>query len=125
MRRSRFRTAPHRSFDINTTESEPSIQRNKSRLSFRRDVCGHKNRLIFKEMNESGKLRRFAAAFLFAALAHNPAWAQSPGELADGYLRDLIRLNSTNPPGNETRVANYLKQLMDREGIPAELVGED
>jgi len=76
-------------------------------------------------MNESGKLRRFAAAFLFAALAHNPAWAQSPGELAHGYLRDLIRLNSTNPPGNETRVANYLKQLMDREGIPAELVGED
>ena len=76
-------------------------------------------------MNESGKTGRLAAAFLLAALAHNPACAQSPGELAHGYLRDLIRLESVNPPGNETRVANYLKQLMDREGIPAELVGED
>jgi hypothetical protein len=53
------------------------------------------------------------------------AQAQTPGELAAGYLRDLIRLDSSNPPGNETRVANYLKRIADREGIPAELVGDD
>ncbi|MEP6715117.1 MAG: M20/M25/M40 family metallo-hydrolase [Terriglobia bacterium] len=42
-----------------------------------------------------------------------------------GYLRDLIRLDTSNPPGRETLVANYLKQVADREGIPAELVGDD
>lgn len=54
-----------------------------------------------------------------------PAAAQVPGELARGYLRDLIRLDTSNPPGNETLAANYLKSVADREGIPAELVGEN
>jgi len=70
-------------------------------------------------------METIAAAFLWVALALPQAMAQSPGELAHGYLRDLIRLDSTNPPGNETRVATYLKRLMDHEGISAELVGED
>ncbi len=51
--------------------------------------------------------------------------AQTVGELAAGYLRDLIRLDTSNPPGNESKVANYLKQVADREGIPAELLGPD
>src|SRR5882762_5362945 len=53
------------------------------------------------------------------------AHAQSVGDLAAGYLRDLIRLDTSDPPGNETRVANYLKNVADREGIPAELVGDN
>jgi acetylornithine deacetylase/succinyl-diaminopimelate desuccinylase-like protein len=76
-------------------------------------------------MNVSGKVRRVTAVLFWAALALPQARAQSPGDLAQGYLRDLIRLDSTNPPGNETRVATYLKRLMDHEGIPAELMGND
>ncbi len=35
------------------------------------------------------------------------------------YLQDLIRIDTTNPPGNETRAAEYLAGVFQREGIPA------
>jgi acetylornithine deacetylase/succinyl-diaminopimelate desuccinylase-like protein len=44
---------------------------------------------------------------------------------ATKYLTDLVRLDTTNPPGNETRVAEYLKRVADAHGIPAELIGPD
>ena len=50
---------------------------------------------------------------------------ETAADLAVRYLPELIRLDTTNPPGNETRVARYLKQVADREGIPAELPGDD
>jgi acetylornithine deacetylase/succinyl-diaminopimelate desuccinylase-like protein len=37
-------------------------------------------------------------------------------------LQDLIRIDTSNPPGNETRAAEYLKGLFERERIPAEIV---
>jgi acetylornithine deacetylase/succinyl-diaminopimelate desuccinylase-like protein len=46
-------------------------------------------------------------------------------ERAEEYLADLIRLDTSNPPGNETRVARYLKRVADENGIPAELIGPD
>jgi acetylornithine deacetylase/succinyl-diaminopimelate desuccinylase-like protein len=64
------------------------------------------------------------AALMFSVIA----WGQggeTAGDLAARYLPDLIRLDTTNPPGNESRVARYLKQVADREGIPAELLGDD
>jgi len=39
------------------------------------------------------------------------------------YLIDLVRLDTSNPPGNETRVAEYLKQATDSQGITGELAG--
>jgi acetylornithine deacetylase/succinyl-diaminopimelate desuccinylase-like protein len=33
------------------------------------------------------------------------------------YLQDLIRIDTTNPPGNETRAAEYLASVLKREGI--------
>src|SRR5579883_1114973 len=64
------------------------------------------------------------AALFFAAtgLAQN---SETAADLAARYLPELIRLDTTNPPGNESRVARYLKQVADREGIPAELLGDD
>jgi len=67
-------------------------------------------------------MARVAQIILLSASA---ALAQSAGDLSAGYLRDLIRLDTSNPPGNETRVANYLKAVAEKEGIPAELVGDD
>ena len=67
---------------------------------------------------------RFSLALIFALAAA----AQTPGTMKDRarqYLVDLIRLDSTNPRGNETRVANYLKKVADAEGIPCELLGPD
>jgi acetylornithine deacetylase/succinyl-diaminopimelate desuccinylase-like protein len=46
-------------------------------------------------------------------------------ERARQYLTDLVRLDTSNPPGNETRVADYLKQVADAHGIPCELLGSD
>src|SRR5436190_22908685 len=59
-------------------------------------------------------------------VATGVAAAQDPaamGARARQYLVDLIRLDTTNPPGNETRIAQYLKRLADEEGIPCELLG--
>ena len=36
-----------------------------------------------------------------------------------------MRLDTSNPPGNETRVADYLKQVADGFGIQAERLGAD
>lgn len=67
--------------------------------------------------------------FVWAALLLAKAAFAQPGDtaadLAARYLPELLRLDSTNPPGNETRVARYLKQVADREGVPAELLGDD
>src|SRR5579871_4743408 len=57
-----------------------------------------------------------------AALAQNP---DSLGARAQRYLVELIRINTTNPPGNETRVAEYLKQATASGGIAAELLGNN
>ena len=39
-------------------------------------------------------------------------------------LRGLIRLDTVNPPGNETRAAEYLAAYLARNGIESELVGK-
>lgn len=36
---------------------------------------------------------------------------------AVGYLGDLVRINTTNPPGNEISACQYLAQVLAREGI--------
>jgi acetylornithine deacetylase/succinyl-diaminopimelate desuccinylase-like protein len=37
-------------------------------------------------------------------------------------LRDYIRIDTSNPPGNELQAARFLKDILDREGIEAEIV---
>lgn len=37
-------------------------------------------------------------------------------------LRDLLRFDTTNPPGNETACARYLEKLFVREGIPCQVI---
>ncbi len=51
--------------------------------------------------------------------------AQTLEERARQYLIDLIRLDTTSPPGNETRVASYLQRVARENGIEAELAGAD
>src|SRR5262245_61444005 len=65
---------------------------------------------------------RLALAFLLVLGA--PLAAQSTlTDRARQYLIDLMKLDTTNPPGNETRVANYLKKVADAEGISSETLG--
>jgi acetylornithine deacetylase/succinyl-diaminopimelate desuccinylase-like protein len=47
----------------------------------------------------------------------------SPGELTEpaGWLRSYVRLDTSNPPGNERRAADFLTAILAREGIPSRL----
>jgi acetylornithine deacetylase/succinyl-diaminopimelate desuccinylase-like protein len=50
------------------------------------------------------------------------AWEQAGDEVL-GHLRELLRLDTRNPPGNETRAAGYLQAVLEREGIECMIVG--
>ncbi len=47
-------------------------------------------------------------------------WKRVGDETTD-LLRSLIRINTTNPPGNEVLAATFIKTLLEREGIPVEI----
>jgi len=48
---------------------------------------------------------------------------QEVGEETVTRVRDLLRLDTRNPPGNEVRAAEYLRALFEAEGISSEIVG--
>lgn len=49
-----------------------------------------------------------------------PAWSTVESETLR-HFQALLRLDTTSPPGNETRVVDYLKQVLEQEGIPVEV----
>jgi acetylornithine deacetylase/succinyl-diaminopimelate desuccinylase-like protein len=49
-------------------------------------------------------------------------WKEADTETFN-YFTSLIKLDTSNPPGNETIVAKYLQNILEREGIPVKLVG--
>src|SRR4051812_44225553 len=63
------------------------------------------------------------------------ALAVAAGSFADGqaidwkaihaeslkHFQSVVRIDSTNPPGNESKVVEYLKSVLDREGIPSQV----
>ncbi len=49
-------------------------------------------------------------------------WEQVGDEVV-GHLQELLRLDTRNPPGNETLAAEYLRDVLEREGIVSEIVG--
>ena len=64
------------------------------------------------------------------ALGGAPAFAQGPtrplnwDSLAAEAVRNLsayLAINSTNPPGNELATARFLQQLLQRDGIEAQI----
>jgi len=42
-------------------------------------------------------------------------------EEVTNLLSDLIRINTTNPPGNETQAAKYLAETLEKDGFKCEL----
>jgi acetylornithine deacetylase/succinyl-diaminopimelate desuccinylase-like protein len=41
------------------------------------------------------------------------------------HFQALVRIDTSNPPGNETQAAEYVKGVLEREGIPAKLLALD
>src|SRR6516162_11606423 len=37
------------------------------------------------------------------------------------FLSDLVKIDTSNPPGNEVKAANYIKSVLDKEGIASEI----
>lgn len=71
-------------------------------------------------------MRRVFAFLVVLAMCGLAADDNRPlGDRTRLYLTDLLRLDTTNPPGNESRVADYLKQVSDAHGISCDLVGSD
>jgi acetylornithine deacetylase/succinyl-diaminopimelate desuccinylase-like protein len=50
----------------------------------------------------------------------SPDFAKARDE-ALKLLSDLVRIDTTNPPGNEARAAEYMKSVLAAEGIPAQV----
>ena len=52
-----------------------------------------------------------------------------PGSLVEAetmqHFQALMRLDTSSPPGNEIRAVEYLKQVLDKEGIPYQVFAKD
>jgi acetylornithine deacetylase/succinyl-diaminopimelate desuccinylase-like protein len=64
-------------------------------------------------------MRIFVALALAAAALAQPGvdWNKINPETLAHYI-NLLRIDTTNPPGNETKAVEYIKNVLDREGIP-------
>ncbi len=77
-------------------------------------------------------MRRFHSLSLLAALlVAAPATAQQRPAPIDwnaltnetvSVLSNYIKINSTNPPGNELQTARFLKAMLEKEGIEAQIL---
>ena len=58
----------------------------------------------------------------FSAHAQKPIdWDQLSRE-GQTILSQYLRINTTNPPGNEIEAARFLKGILEKEGIPAQIL---
>ena len=55
-----------------------------------------------------------------AAQQSTPDFNQAQTE-AVKFLSDLVKIDTSNPPGNETRAAEYIKNVLAAEGISAQI----
>src|SRR6185295_10812073 len=78
-------------------------------------------------------ISRLIGVVLAIACAASPLSAQSAGagdwealkpEILRHY-RALVQINTSSPPGNETKVVDYLKKVLDAEGIPSKTLALD
>src|SRR5579863_6549770 len=56
--------------------------------------------------------------------AQTPDWSKINAE-AMRHFQALVEIDSSDPPGNETRVAEYVKKVLEAEGIPVMMVAKD
>jgi len=63
---------------------------------------------------------------LFGAVlsAQTPDWQKINPETLRNF-QALVQIDSSDPPGNETRVAGYVRKVLEAEGIPVTLVAKD
>src|SRR5215472_11743141 len=90
-----------------------------------------KSRIGETPISASAIIRRMnrivlSAFFALAASAQVPAidWQQQKAEILRHH-RSLVQIDTSNPPGNETKAVEYLKKVFDAEGIPSQIFSLD
>ena len=64
------------------------------------------------------------SAGALAAQTKSVDWDQQKAEILRHY-RALVQLDTSNPPGNETLAVEYLKKILEDEGIPTKTLALD
>ena len=78
-------------------------------------------------LNFSRMLLAFGCLILGGAIARAQTLPAQPdlGKLAaeaQGWLADMVRINTVNPPGNEAAVAKYIAAIFQKEGVSNEVL---
>ena len=68
-----------------------------------------------------GWLFAFSASTRAQSAAGQPDLAKLADE-AQGWLSDMVKINTVNPPGNESATAKYIAAIFQKEGIPNEVI---
>jgi acetylornithine deacetylase/succinyl-diaminopimelate desuccinylase-like protein len=65
-------------------------------------------------------------AFTLVTQAQTPSidWEKQNAEVLQHY-RALVQINTSSPPGNETKAVEYLKKVLEEEGIPTKTFALD
>lgn len=72
-------------------------------------------------------MRYFLAVFFLAASAATPQsvdWKAVEAETLAHFLA-ILSIDTSNPPGHETKVAEYVKAVLDKEGIESKMLGSE
>src|SRR4029077_9315242 len=80
-----------------------------------------------KRLSAFSALSAVAFPLALAVLAQAPAppdWKALEGEIMQQF-QAILRFDTRNPPGNEHLVADYLKGVFDKAGIPAQIFALD
>src|SRR5436190_23651105 len=74
----------------------------------------------------SGPLCCLASCFAAIAMGQVPKidWEKQKAETLRHY-RSLIQIDTQNPPGNETKAVEYLRKVIEAEGIPTKTFAMD
>src|SRR5438309_8478095 len=62
-----------------------------------------------------------SCAVVLTAQTSQPDWPRIEEE-ALKHFQALVRINTTDPPGGERPAAEYVKQVLDQDGIPAQIL---
>ena len=65
-----------------------------------------------------------ASAAVLAQGPRQPDWARLEDETMR-HFQAVLRLDTSNPPGNEVAVTDYLKQVFEKEGIPVQMFARE
>src|SRR5262245_22226563 len=65
-----------------------------------------------------------ATAIVGGQAVREPDWPRLQAETLQ-HFQSVLRLDTSNPPGNEVLVTDYLKAVLEKEGIPVLIFASD